>query len=60
MAERIAAEGSRAVLGILEDLLALGPERLDAPKRRLQVVHVEVEVHRTPVALVPAPIGRIG
>ena len=60
MAERIAAEGGGAVLGILEDLLALRPKRLDPPKGRLQVFYVEVEMHRTPVTVVPAAIVRIG
>jgi hypothetical protein len=59
MAEWIATEGSGAVLGVLEDLLALGPERLDPPKGSLQILYVEVEMHRTPMTLVPAAIGRI-
>jgi hypothetical protein len=59
MAEWIATEGSGAVLGVLEDLLALGPERLDPPKGSLQIFYVEVEMHRTPMTLVPAAIGRI-
>jgi hypothetical protein len=59
MAEWIATEGSGAVLGVLEDLLALGPERLDPPKGGLQIFYVEVEMHRTPMTLVPAAIGRI-
>ncbi len=60
MTEWIATEGSGAVLGILEDLFALRPERLDPSKRVLQVLYVEVEMHRTPVTLVPAVIVRIG
>ena len=60
MAEWIATEGSGAVLGILEDLLALGSKRFDPPKGGVQVFYVEVEMHRTPVTLVPAAIDRIG
>jgi hypothetical protein len=60
IAEWVATEGSGAVLGILEDLLALGPKRLDPLKGGLQIFYVEVEMHRTPVSPVPAAIGRIG
>ena len=59
MAERIAAERGRTVLGIPEHLLAdrTGIERTG--KRRIELVHVNVQVHRRPVALIPPHVFRV-
>lgn len=56
MPERIAAEGSRAVFRIFEDLFAFGPECLDPLQGGLQIVYVEIEVHWAPMPLVVAPV----
>jgi len=56
----IAAKRSGSMLRVLEDLLALGPERLDAPKSRVQVFYMEIEMYRSPMALELAPIVGTG
>ena len=56
MAKWIAAEGSRAVLWILKDLLTLGAKGLNSLKRGVQVVNVEVQVHRRPMTIELAPV----
>ena len=60
MTKWIAAKRSRPMLGVLEKLLALGTKRLNALKGRAQVFNMEVEVHRSPVALELAPINGLG
>src|SRR5262245_15203720 len=54
MAKRIAAEGSRPVLGVFEHLLLLGT-RIERPRQsRLKIVDMNVEMHGRPVSLVSA------
>lgn len=60
MTKWIAAECDGAMLWVLEDLLALGAKRLDTLQGSVQVIDMEVEVHRRPVALVPASIVGAG
>ncbi len=60
MTKGIAAERGGPTLRVLEHLLALGTKRLNALKGSASVFHVEVEVHRSPMAIEPAPITGIG
>ena len=60
MAERITAKRSRAMLGIFENLFAFGTERLDLFESGVQIIHVQIEVHRGPMAIVRAAIFGVG
>src|SRR5262249_52312762 len=54
MAKRIAAESSRAVLGVFEHLLLLGTS-IERPRQsRFKIVNMNVEMHGRPVSLVSA------
>jgi hypothetical protein len=60
MPKWIAATRSGSMLRVLEYLLALGTKRLNALKGGAQVFYMEVEVHRSPMALELASILGIG
>ena len=54
MAKRIAAEGSRPVLGVFEHMLLLGTS-IERPRQsRLKITNMNVEMHGRPVSLVSA------
>jgi hypothetical protein len=52
MAEWVAAESNRSVLGILEELFLLRASLNGPGKSRFQVVNMEVQMDRRPVPLV--------
>src|SRR5262249_3078723 len=54
--ERVAAERRGSMLRVLENLVSLGAKRLGSLERSVQVVYVEVEMHRGPMALELAPV----
>jgi hypothetical protein len=60
MTKWITAECSGPLLWILEDLLAPGTKRLNSLKGGVEIFYMKVEVHRSPMALEPAPIIGLG
>ena len=56
MTKRITAERSGPMLWVLEDLLALGTKSLNSLKGGVEIFHMEVEVHRSPMALKFEPV----
>ena len=60
MTKWIAAERSGPMLWVLEDLFALGTQRLDALKSGVEIFHMKVEVYRSPMALELALVIGLG
>jgi len=48
------------MLWVLEDLLALGTKSLNSLKGGVEIFHMEVEVHGSPMALKFAPVIGLG